>query len=595
MTTEKALDWRLVLAVYALVCASFAARALYNAETVPLLADTDDAMRLVVVRDLLAGQGWYDNIQHRMNTPFGGEMHWSRLADLPLAGLLQLLRPAFGAGAEAIAAFVLPLLWLFALLYLCARITMKLAGREGLLAALILPAFALGVTAEFAPGRLDHHSLQILLLMAMVWLSIEALSRPGAAIWAGIAAATSIALGIEGLPSVGAAILTFGLMWVSRPERAARTRSFGLSFAGATLVHLATGVAPERWLVPACDAISLTYGAAAVGVGVVFTALSLLPLGERSVWARLGAGLGAGGLMLAMLAVAFPQCLGGPYAALDPWLREVWLGRITEAAPLWEFMRGDPVYPLAVAVPSLIGLGAIAFRLWRGPTDGRSEWLAYAVFLSFAIVTMLIQIRASRMATPLAVPACAWLIAAARERYLRRRDLAGTALLAASWIGSAGLAVGLIVSLIVNGLPSSAARLVADAKLEDQRQCLMPEAFAALAAMPPERVMTPIDLGAHMLALTPHEVVAAPYHRNEAGVRDALDFFNRPIEQARLILERRGVSLVVICPALPELAGRTDTAKGSFVALHKSRELPAWLDEISPEGTPLKVYGVVPR
>src|SRR5260370_41349134 len=50
---------------------------------------TDDAMRLVEVRDLLAGQGWFDLTQYRLNPPDGVVMHWSRLIDLPLALLIR--------------------------------------------------------------------------------------------------------------------------------------------------------------------------------------------------------------------------------------------------------------------------------------------------------------------------------------------------------------------------------------------------------------------------------------------------------------------------------------------------------------------------
>lgn len=589
---EKTVDWRLFLAIYALTAAAFAVRAQYNVGTVPLLADTDDAMRLVVVRDLLSGQGWYDAVQHRLNTPFGAEMHWSRLADLPLAGLIQLLSPIVGDGAETAAAFVLPLLLLLPLLWLCARLAATLAGREAVLAALVLPPFALSVSSEFAPGRVDHHGLQILLLLAMTWLSVEALARPRFAAWAGIAAATSMALGVEGLPSVAAAILAFGLMWVASPERAATMRIFGISFAAATLAHLAIALPPERWLVPACDAISLTYAATALGVGVAFAALSMLPLEEAPPWRRAAIGVGAGGVLMLVLFLAFPACLGGPYAALDPWLKENWLSRITEAASLVDHIRAEPAYSLAVTVPLLVALGATCLRVWRGKPDGRGEWLVYAVFLGLAAVTMLVQVRASRMATPLAVPACAWLIVVARRHYLGRRTASRAALLALAWIASAGIAVGLPAVLAINALQADAQGPAVTANLDDERKCLMPEAFAALAAMPRERVMAPIDLGSHLLAFTPHEVVAAPYHRNEDGVRDALNFFNRPIEDGRAILDKRGVSLVVICPALPELASREDAIADSFVSLFRSGTLPEWLLDISPEGTPLKILGV---
>src|SRR5260370_41534286 len=59
---------------------------------------TDDAMRLVEVRDLIAGQAWFDLAQHRLDPP-GVSMHWSRAIDAPLAALILLLRPLAGAPA----------------------------------------------------------------------------------------------------------------------------------------------------------------------------------------------------------------------------------------------------------------------------------------------------------------------------------------------------------------------------------------------------------------------------------------------------------------------------------------------------------------
>ena len=50
---------------------------------------TDDAMRLVEVRDLLAGQSWFDMTQYRLDPPGGVASHWSRLIDLPLALIIK--------------------------------------------------------------------------------------------------------------------------------------------------------------------------------------------------------------------------------------------------------------------------------------------------------------------------------------------------------------------------------------------------------------------------------------------------------------------------------------------------------------------------
>lgn len=591
MAERRGMDWRMLAILSALILLAFVLRAVFNAGHTALLADTDDAMRMVVVRDFLAGQGWYDNVQHRLNAPFGAEIHWSRLADLPLAGLILLVRPFAGGFAETIAAYALPLIWLLLLLYLSGRIALKLVGREGLLPALALPAMSLSILTEFAPGRVDHHSIQILLLLLTLWCSIEALSRPRWSIGAGLAAATSIAIGIEGLPGVVAAVLAFGLMWVTLPGRASTLRGFGLSFALGMIVHLAIGVPPARWFVPMCDAVSFAYAAAAVATGIAFVILSVIP--ARSIWVRLALGLVAGIAIAAGFVIAFPQCVAGPYASLDPWLLDHWINRISEAEPLLPSLFRDPIYPLAVLVPPALALVAIGFRVTRGERELRGEWLVYLSFLVLAIAAMLLQIRASRMATPLAVPACAWLIVMARHHYLERRTIARIGLLLLSWLASAGLAVAIIVSATTFLFPEYGNSLD-DPEGGARKNCLMPSSFAELAAMPKTNLMNPIDLGSHLLLNTPHSVIAAPYHRNAEGVQAAFDFFDGPIDKARAILDARGVTLVVVCPSMPEIKGLPDADPTSFVRLHEKHQLPAWLTLISPPDAPLQIYQVTP-
>src|SRR3546814_9405936 len=63
------------------------------------------------VRALLDGQGWFDLRRYRLDPPNGADIHWSRLVDLPLAGLMLLLRLFMtGAEAEKAAVAIAPLL-----------------------------------------------------------------------------------------------------------------------------------------------------------------------------------------------------------------------------------------------------------------------------------------------------------------------------------------------------------------------------------------------------------------------------------------------------------------------------------------------------
>lgn len=577
--------WPLLI-FWALTVALYALKAWATAATTPLILDADDAMRLAEVHDFLNGQGWFDLIQHRLNTPYGASMHWSRLVDLPEAALLFLLRPFAGAATDTIAAYVWPSLLLLPLLWLTAKLALRLGRREALWAALILPGLSLITLGEFAPGRFDHHSAQILLSLAILSCTLAALERPRFAIGAAIAAAAALAIGIEGLPIVAATVMIFALMWVASRDNATALRDFGLSFACAMALALALGVAPGDWFVLRLDAISIVYVAAAMLCGAVFTGLPLLRLSSAPL--RLVAALIAGVVVAGLLLWLDPALLKGPYAALDPWLVANWMSRIAEAETWLQSFTDDPVYPVAVTVPVLV---ALAFAIWnviRHKTD-RGAWAIVAAFLVVGVLVMLVQIRAARIVTPLAVPATAALIASGWRRLVARPGLVPALVAVGGMVVSAGLAVAILVALAP--LPPPAPGPVHG----DRQACLQPSAFATLAAMPAARLMAPIDLGSHLLLFTPHSVVGAPYHRNQHGLLDTFHFFNDPIADARDILDARGIAFVVVCDGLKEVYGLPDHAPDSFAALYAENALPAWLIETTPPDSVLKVFAVQPR
>src|SRR5262245_15360089 len=78
--------------------------------TLPAAADDNDSLlRLVEVRDLIGGQGWFDLHQYRMGPQGGFVMHWSRVVDAPIAAII-LLVSAF-TGTMAIGEFAALLAW----------------------------------------------------------------------------------------------------------------------------------------------------------------------------------------------------------------------------------------------------------------------------------------------------------------------------------------------------------------------------------------------------------------------------------------------------------------------------------------------------
>jgi hypothetical protein len=483
------------------------------------------------------------------------------------------------------------MLLLVVLLWVSASLANRLVGPEGVLPALVLPVLSPAITAEFTPGRVDHHNVVILLTLVMVWAGVESFRRPRFAIAGGLAAATALAIATEALPAIGAAIVVAGLVYVFDAARAATMRNFGLAFAAGSALHLALYRPPARWLEAACDVLSPVYVLMAIAVAAAFTLASLVPA-PRAPWQRLGLLAVLGSLAMLAVVLVYPQCLKGPYGGMDPWLQANWLAAINEAKPWHLSLRDIPAYALAVGTPALLGLCVVLVRLWF-VRDDRPAWTALLVFLAAMAVIMLFQVRGSRLAVMPAMPAAAWLIVALRRRYLATHRILPMLGLLASWLAFSGIVLSLAVVMVVNSVPGRAQQVAA--ARASKEPCLMPAAFADLAALPPERLMTPIDLGAHTLLYTPHEVVSAPYHRNEQGVRDTFRFFNDPIDAARDILEARGIGLVVLCPAMAEVVGLPARAPDSFATLFAQDGLPAWLDDVSLPGAALRVFAVLPR
>jgi hypothetical protein len=338
--------------------------------------------------------------------------------------------------------------------------------------------------------------------------------------------------------------------------------------------------------VPACDAISIVYVLAATAAGLGLLLCAALPLGSRPAWQRLAAGLAIGGVTAAGLAVVFPDCVRGPYAALGPWLLANWIDQIEEAKPLWLALPAAPAFLIAALLPVMLALLTGLWQVLRA--DGRRRvWLIYLGFLALTALVMLLQVRGARLAVPLALPAVAVAISLLREAYLKKNVVAGIGLLLA-WFAGAGLAVGLTVNAVMppagsTAQASGAAPLAA---------CRLPQSYAALGALPASRVMSLIDLGAHVLAYTPHGVVGAPYHRNVEGLSDSFGFFNATTAEARAIAARRQLGLVVICPGMPELRGLPDTAPDALVRQFAEGQHPDWLVPIDGPG-PLVIYRIV--
>ncbi len=160
-------------------------------------------------------------------------------------------------------------------LALAGLLAQRLAGKAGgiaaSLAAVLLVAVAGPVLVHFHPGALDHHDLQIVLLMAT---ATAAAWRGDSRIFpalGGLAAAVSIAIGLEMMPALSAILAAVGLRWAIEGEDAAPlTSAFGLAFGLGTVALFVASVPASSWTQPAYDEISIVWMAvAAISGGMI--------------------------------------------------------------------------------------------------------------------------------------------------------------------------------------------------------------------------------------------------------------------------------------------------------------------------------------
>ncbi len=328
-------------------------------------ADNDSMLRLVEVRDLIAGQGWFDLHQYRMGLEDAPPMHWSRLVDAPIAAIVLMAGFLTGsqAAGETAALVAWPLALYGAALYFLLRIGRAAGGETPLFPLTIIGAGTLYFLGIFTPGTIDHHNVQLVLMLAMTYFLLIA-PRRTAAPAAGIAAVLMLAVGMETVAYVAAGALCVATWFLLRGEEARSAAvGFGIAFAATSSAIFVATVPEADWGAVHCDAFSLAqFGVGALaGTGLALTAASRVL--NRTLARRAAALAVLAAAIVILAAIYFPQCLADPYAGLPPVLRNYWLDRVDEAQPLWRLLATEPETVAGNYATVLIALALLGLSL----------------------------------------------------------------------------------------------------------------------------------------------------------------------------------------------------------------------------------------
>lgn len=516
------------------------------------LPDADDVLRMVQVRDLLAGQGFFDLHQYRIAPPEGVLMHWSRLVDLPLWAIASLL-------GERAALVLVPLLTLGAALLLvmrlaARRVDLALAAPAGAVLALLTP-----VTAQLQPLRIDHHGWQIVAALAALNGLAARDPRRGGAL-AGLAMALGLTISLELLPLAVLVGAVCGLRWLRDPREAGWLTGYCAVLAsGGVAAFFATRGLSD--LVNHCDTLSPAY-LAALAVAAALVALLARVRALPALWIGIGLGLAALAAGALFLALA-PACRAGPFEMLDPLVRQFWYANVREGMPVWQ--QDWPVLA-QMTVPPLAGL----WGAWRLRRRERGWWGDHALLLAGTIVLGIAVARSSALAGAFAAVPLAALL---RDWYRRAAHLPRRA---ARIAALAGMVAVTMPALPVLGIMALRPAPPAPA-LEPQQACNVPLAAPALNGLAPGTILAPIDAGPMLLAATPHRVVATAHHRAASALHDLIAAFLAAPEQARALLAARRVDYVLTCPGLVEAGNYRRAAPAGLMARLAANRAPDWL------------------
>ncbi len=589
---NKALDWSsrhwraLVLAAWLIACAWLLFER-WNAIQLFALGDTDDNMRMSQVRAWLSGQGWFDLRQLKLDPAFGGaNIHWSRLVDLPIAGLILLARLfTSGAKAEQFAVAVAPLLPLLPMIGALALTARRLIAPAAFLPVLVALTFAGSTRGMFVPLRIDHHGWQLALLAVAVCGLADPKRRRGGAV-TGVATALSLTIGLEMLIYVAIAAAAQVLMWVDDRDQRTRLASYAVTLAGGTAAGFAL-FASYANRAAVCDALSPVWLSDALVAGALLLVVAWRSPADWRV--RLALAAGTGLIVAGFHAIAWPHCLSR-LEGVSPEVERLWLNNVREAKPVYQHEWRVASVILAVPVIGAVGWALLASHV-RRDRDLFRRTLAIALISVVSLALLMWQTRAGPAAQMLGVigsVALAWLLL---PQFWRSKNLL------VSVIGTSVavmLGVGAAVPSLLSFVPAKPRTAQAKAINRANNLCPSMWAMKPIAKLPKGVVFTFVDLAPRVITITHHSSVAGPYHRNGPAIADSMNAFQGDAAQSRLLIARHRADYLMICPNMSQATVFLSRAPKGFYAQLARGQVPGWLQAIPlPKDNPLRIWRVV--
>jgi hypothetical protein len=106
--------------------------------------------------------------------------------------------------------------------------------------------------------------------------------------------------------------------------------------------------------------------------------------------------------------------------------------------------------------------------------------------------------------------------------------------------------------------------------------------------------MTFVDLGPRLIAVTHHDSIAGPYHRNGQQIADVMNFWRGSADQAHGIALKYHTNYVLSCPSSSTTTIFDSETPNGFYAQLQRGKVPQWLTPVElPKDSPFQMWRVV--
>ncbi len=569
------------------------------------LVGPDDFLRFHQIENWMNGQAWYDQTVYRMFPPDGADIHWSRLVDVPVASItwfFNLFAPY--ELAMRIATIVWPTALMVATVLVLVAICDRLIRDSNRLLVMLFAVLCASSVVEFAPGRIDHHNVQIL-LFTLVMLGMVMRPEAKGDILIGASIPVSISVGLDSAPLFVPILAYLGYEWANgKDEGGTGLRRVATTMVVASLIMYGFNLPPDRWSEAHCDAYSLFYLTALVLVALDFLVLSSIAgILSRFPGNPMLVRLFVGGV-LALISVGillwfFPHCANGPLSGVSDELNQRWLVNVHEAKSLANSLRATPAGWLDIVGYMIVMLAVATFVVAKRAKGSPQLVVAYFILL-ICTVGIFYQVRVMRTGIYSVVPFCvifammswSWL----RQRFADKQIVAMAiqvivcvVLISATWTTAS---TKLFASRLENALTLAQRdddsveavidnEPVAKIKRRNKTQCQSAADYDLLKAQERGLVLSDLNHGTPILVHTDHSVVAGPYHRNGKAILDVVGFLASDEVRAKEIIDRNNVNYIAFCKGNVLAPENEDDVRVSIGWRILNDDLPDWLEKLS--------------